>query len=145
MRQKRACRLCSLTSILFCPKVHWPMLSERPSPRLLLHRDPLNGHSYVDLKLGHKAHNNYLLEKKAKTLKEHCILIPYKFINFRRFQSNISCHYLFEFITQHTFIILFSVKFSPLSYSTNNRFSSLLQTDKNQITVTNYTAKEKCP
>lgn len=54
---KRVCRLHGRSSILHCPEVHWFLPNERPSPRVLPHRDTVNMHSHAEWKLGHRALN----------------------------------------------------------------------------------------
>lgn len=62
MREKRACSLCGLSSILHCPEeVHWSLSSERLSPSILPHRDLLDKCSCADPKLGHMAHKNRVM------------------------------------------------------------------------------------
>lgn len=48
MRDKRTCRMHSLSSVRFCPDIHWFLPREKPSPHVLTGGDMWEKVSYAD-------------------------------------------------------------------------------------------------
>lgn len=48
MRNKTACKMHDLSSVLYCPKVHWSLLSERLTSQILPERNML-GNVYMQI------------------------------------------------------------------------------------------------